>query len=458
MRLVSFRVTKYRSIEDSGEVSVDENITTFVGVNESGKTNLIRALKKINQDEKEFNNLRENPDWHYEISDPEEIFVRATFKLNNDEIKQIRKITHENLSLDTITFSKNRAMKLKCHLGMESLPFNKFHTNYLAQIKTVIDSINVGSLEHGQKYINNLLNAYNAIGSGIDGDADIRQPAVREQVMQQIDKFKQVLNLIPYYTKMDKIINIINIANFQMNNRLIEVQRYLTTRLPRFIYFENTAMINGNIHLPAFIQRSKSDDLDAGERTAKTLLDIGNLDASTLFQLGREDAGNRKQVKQNKTQLNRTLHKASKKVSDEISKAWSQNKHSITFTVDGNDLMVWVTNKADNMRLPLEERSRGYRWFFSFYTIFNAESDRRHKGAIILLDEPALFLHPKGQSDFLKYVLPAIATKNQIIYTTHSPFMVDLAKPSSIHTVTLKNTPIGETMQKTTHVSGRSLG
>lgn len=454
MRLVSFRVTKYRSIENSGEVSVDGNITTFVGVNESGKTNLMRALKKLNQDEKEFDDLAENPYWHFETSDPKEIFVQATFKLNNDEIEQVRKITRKNLSLDTITFSKNKAMELKCHLGVESLPFNIFKANYLAQIKTVIDSINVGSLEPGQKYIDNLLNAYNAIGEGVSTDADIRQSATREQVMQQVDEFQQTLNSIPYYAKMDKIIDIINKANFQMNNRLIEVQKYLTKRLPRFIYFENTAMINGSIHLPTFIRNSNSDDLDAGEKTTQTLLDLGSLEAPELFLLGREDAGNREQVKQNKARLNIILRKASKRVSDKIGKVWSQNKHSIKFTVDGDDLMVWVTNKVDNMSLPLRERSRGYRWFFSFYTIFNAESDRGHKDAIILLDEPALFLHPKGQSDFLKFVLPEIATKNQIIYTTHSPFMVDLAKPSSLHTVTLKDTPVGDSVLRTTHVSG----
>ena len=70
MRLVSFRVTKYRSIEDSGEVNVDENITTFVGINESGKTNLMRALKKLNQNDLEFDDVVENPNWHFGSFDP----------------------------------------------------------------------------------------------------------------------------------------------------------------------------------------------------------------------------------------------------------------------------------------------------------------------------------------------------------------------------------------------------
>ena len=453
MRLVSFRIIKYRSIEDSGEVSVDENITTFVGINESGKTNIMRALKKINQDDKKFVDLVENPNWHFGSFDPEETFVEATFKLNNNEIRRVDEITDGKLSLNTITFTKNKAMKLHCNLNVESLPFNKFQTNYLTQIKIVIDSIDVGSLENGQDYIDNLVNAYNAIGEEIDIEADVRQHPTHERVIQQMAEFQQILESVTHYPKMDEIVDMINKANSQMDNKQADVQKYLTSRLPRFIYFENTAIIDSRIHLPAFIKKIEANALNEDEKTAKTLLDLGNLDASEIYRLGKEDPKNRELVRQNKDRLDMTLSKASKRVSDEIDAVWSQNKHNIEFTAHGDDLRVWVTNKDDNVKLQLEERSRGYQWFFSFYTIFNAESDRGHKDAIILLDEPALFLHPKGQSDFLKSILPEIAAKNQIIYATHSPFMVDLAKPNSIHTVTLKDTSINKTTQKATCVS-----
>ena len=58
----------------------------------------------------------------------------------------------------------------------------------------------------------------------------------------------------------------------------------------------------------------------------------------------------------------------------------------------------------------------------------------------MLLDEPALFLHALGQEDFLKKALPQLSEKNQIIYTTHSPFLLDLTRPFAIHTVTMDKT------------------
>ena len=44
---------------------------------------------------------------------------------------------------------------------------------------------------------------------------------------------------------------------------------------------------------------------------------------------------------------------------------------------------------------------------------------------MILLDEPALTLHAKAQRDFLKFINDRLAPVGQVVYTTHSPFMVE---------------------------------
>jgi recombinational DNA repair ATPase RecF len=43
----SFRVTNFRSIDDSGEIKV-ARITALLGRNESGKSNLLLALRSLN--------------------------------------------------------------------------------------------------------------------------------------------------------------------------------------------------------------------------------------------------------------------------------------------------------------------------------------------------------------------------------------------------------------------------
>lgn len=455
MRLVRFRIKKYRSIEDSGSIDVDENITTFVGINESGKTNVLRALKKINHvSDTEFNNLTEYPTWHYRDEELDEVFVTATFKLNEEEKEKIRKID-SNIVLDEIEFSKNRNMKLICQLEhkQNTIPFNSFNLKYLNSISLLLKEIDP-SFDNGEAHKANLINELDTIKQENQKELDVRQPKILKQIKLKMKQFKIQLNLIPN-DKLDK--QKINLLFEKINSEVIEdstdkIENYLLNKIPRFVYFENIGIIDSRIHLPDFIQKLNSNNLDKKDIMAKALLDLGQLDAKELYELSR-DGGETKQTQENKDQLDRILDHASKKVSKEIDSLWTSNEHDIEFHVQGDYFRVWVINKKDKTKLQLEERSRGYQWYFSFYTVFSVESEKRYKDAIILLDEPALFLHPKGQEDFLSKILPTLVKKNQILYTTHSPFMVDLKHPDSIHTVTLDEKTISGTTQKISQIS-----
>ncbi len=48
MRLISVRTENYKSISNTGEVSVEPDVTTLVGKNESGKSAFLEALYRIN--------------------------------------------------------------------------------------------------------------------------------------------------------------------------------------------------------------------------------------------------------------------------------------------------------------------------------------------------------------------------------------------------------------------------
>jgi predicted ATP-dependent endonuclease of OLD family len=65
-------------------------------------------------------------------------------------------------------------------------------------------------------------------------------------------------------------------------------------------------------------------------------------------------------------------------------------------------------------------------WFFSFLAWYSAEK-QKDQPLILLLDEPGLSLHGRAQEDLLRYFDAEVASnpKHQLIYTTHSPFMVD---------------------------------
>ena len=58
-----------------------------------------------------------------------------------------------------------------------------------------------------------------------------------------------------------------------------------------------------------------------------------------------------------------------------------------------------------------------------------------HGNVIILLDEPGLNLHGKAQADLVRFIYEKLRGKHQVIYSTHSPFMVPSGDFASVRTV-----------------------
>lgn len=88
-------------------------------------------------------------------------------------------------------------------------------------------------------------------------------------------------------------------------------------------------------------------------------------------------------------------------------------------------LEFWIKDKQE--RLYPKQRSRGVRWFLSFYLELKATAKQNSRNRIILIDEPGLSLHARAQEDVLK-VFEDLRENLQIIYCTHSPNLIDLQK------------------------------
>lgn len=86
----------------------------------------------------------------------------------------------------------------------------------------------------------------------------------------------------------------------------------------------------------------------------------------------------------------------------------------------------WIKDEAE--RLYPKQRSRGVRWFLSFFMELKATAmDKSNHHKILLIDEPGVSLHARAQEDVLK-VFDDIKEHMQIIYSTHSPHLIDVNK------------------------------
>lgn len=97
--------------------------------------------------------------------------------------------------------------------------------------------------------------------------------------------------------------------------------------------------------------------------------------------------------------------------------------------------------------LSVEKRSQGFKWFLSFYLQLKAE-DKTSERLVILFDEPGLHLHSKAQLDMIK-VFEELSGKNQIIYSTHSPYLIDTSKLHRLRLV-VNTKDFGTTIEKIT--------
>jgi predicted ATP-dependent endonuclease of OLD family len=169
--------------------------------------------------------------------------------------------------------------------------------------------------------------------------------------------------------------------------------------------------------------------------------------------------------------FNSKLRSASIKVTDQILEYWTQNIDlEVQIRIDqgkssdpapynnGQIARARIHNQLHRADTPFSERSAGFVWFFSFLVKFGL-IERSDEKVVLLLDEPGLTLHGKAQGDLLRFFAEKLAPTHQLVYSTHSPFMVPhdnllscrVVEDKVIERVGKRRTPTG------TKVSGEVL-
>jgi len=96
------------------------------------------------------------------------------------------------------------------------------------------------------------------------------------------------------------------------------------------------------------------------------------------------------------------------------------------------DLVFTITDRTGT-EYSFDERSQGLRYFLSYYIQYRSHEPHPNKSEILLMDEPDAYLSSQAQQDLLK-VFDLFANPQygshvthpiQVIYVTHSPFLID---------------------------------
>ena len=403
MLLKNLQIKNYKCILDSTDFSIDQ-LTCLVGKNESGKSAILQALYKLNPiDEKDkYNALYEYPKSYltdYELGERADgdTVISSSWEFSNEETQAIERQLGEGILENNLITITSGYLNKRCWAAS---------LNYDVLFKTKMEE-------------------YEFTTSDIAHFLDLSSP---QSVLQQV-------NTISTPSEPEKkFITWLN-ANFGTNDISVFAEKEFLQFLPKFLYFSEYQKMPGRIAISTYIEKSRQKTLTENEKVFEALLSLAN---TTIDEINKAD--------KLEDLINKTRG-VSSKITREIFEYWSQNKHlKVDFRYDmaksgdvapynsGYIFSTRIENTRHDSTVSFDDRSAGFVWFFSFLIWFN-KLQKDTDNLFVLLDEPGLTLHAKAQSDLLRFFKEKITPKFQLIYTTHSPFMLDFSDILSARTV-----------------------
>lgn len=444
MILQSFRVTEFRSVQDSGWIEA-EQITALIGTNESGKTNILLPLWKLNPADEGTIDLKADlprDKYHaYRGANPKPIFIRARYRLTEDEQNNLAKLSdHTAEEFLEIIVSKDYDGNLFLEFPLiaeDTVSDIDRGIELLNSCKSVLDTAKDSSakaeIERCEKALECLHSALDILSKSTSSDVISILSATLAKLETFDDDVKSSATCATMSDAVQQVKALIEECNKPAISESKPIVEYVKSHMPKYVYYSNYGNLDSQIYLPQVLQDIGKTDLGvksaAKARTLKTLFKFVGLDPKEITDLGTEASGTLNQAQidalsEKKKEREILLSSASTEFTKRFNEWWKQGNYTFEFQADGNFFRIWVSDAIRPERIELESRSTGLQWFFSFYLVFLVESDLHHQNAILLLDEPGVTLHPLAQKDLFLF-FENLAINNQMLYTTHSPFMVD---------------------------------
>ena len=399
MKLTKVRITNFQSVLDSNEFEIGD-VTCLVGKNESGKTALLKALYRlnpVNEGDGSFDVTDDYPrgnlyDYEEKIDsgdkEPAEV-VHATYALETEDLHDVKEVFGPECLKD-----KEPAVTLEKGYSNE-LIFDDLSVNTEATLRYLVETSDLPAT------LSATLLELKTVEEKIETLASSEQTEASHKlspILQSISDYG-----VPY-TVFEQILH---------------------DRIPKFLYFDEYYQIKGQENLDSLRDRRTNNTLEDSDRPLLGLIDSARLDLDQILNPRRTES------------LIARLDAAGNSLTQTILTYWSQNQHlRLKFDIraalpgdppgmtSGTNIWGRVEDLRHYVSTSLGTRSRGFVWFFSFLAWYQ-KLRRDGENLILLLDEPGLSLHAKAQEDLLRYFEKELVPYHQLIYTTHSPFMVD---------------------------------
>jgi AAA ATPase-like protein len=399
MRLTSARLANFRLFRDTGEVPIDR-ITVLLAQNENGKTAFLQGLAWFGSDEP----LDDEDQWQgAEVARDAEV-ASLVFERQTEDVEALADAGIKLPKLLRVTKLAGGGFTFQDHESEQPVRSDEEAValdDFVESREQVLDAISEVEVTTEAKPIQT--RTKKSVQSASPWSGAARITAIVEDIRT---------NLHPHVDPSHHPVIDGRLSTWEASAQ----ERVRTTRdrwaairerLPTFIYTDEVVDF-----VP---DRAEYDDIATDPDSHRTIRNLASLAGVDLANVP-EDHHRRQ----------RLGRRFAETISDETSRYWKG--HPVTFEVTLDEDGVTVSIVSEGRYQKASRRSRGMRWYHGFHINFIAETKRQERNAILLLDEPGLFLHPSAQEGLLD-LFDEIAADNIIVYTTHLPFMIPKNHP-----------------------------
>lgn len=392
MKITDFRITNFRSIVDSKWVKFSpDGITVLVGQNESGKTSVLEALyfalTDKNPTEDDFRIGTERPKIHLRINLTPADINNYLEDLSQAEVQGLREFL--NITENTV--------ELLC----------SWTTTKNNKETTIHSSVEILD-ERLEKCVATAKNILSTPPNTSQSSLSRNTPETNAGLIEEREKEEE-----------------------EEEEEETSIAEQLWSALPLGVLFnEETGRLPSQVDID-----ESGKPIGPGSLAARNFLKIAEINLPDL-------------LKGDRRQRENTLNKANNRVSQDFNAFWSQSigksgKLTLKCDIDNYDasqadkagkphLVFWICDGST--QLYPKQRSQGVRWFVSFYLQLKA-SEKAKQRRVFLLDEPGANLHSKAQGDVLKLINQLGKETSTVVYSTHSPQMLEYPKLYRVHAV-----------------------
>ena len=405
MKLVKVEINNFKSIGEYDNVLFLNDVNVVVGKNESGKSNIIDALAGIG---------------HIGLMDSD------YFYCNN-------RITGKDVSLK---------------LYFDSYPNEEFDGQSIVEIKSVNDLYIYGAISEYIEKNSKINSLYKDIlelndnGLGFaKADNQLKANKLIEMLSERVNKiiiepdfYKEYLNALKKSTEVHRVfIQKVNEIFFQLDE--------IYCCFPFFVKIQNETLKSN------YLLKDIEDDFMLEE-----LLDICEIDINSLKEV--VNSTNLAFIKNEERKMNKKIEKF---FTSKFNNFYPQENVVLELAISTGKLGIVIDTTSNYF--SYDERSNGLKWYLNiFIQLLYMEKENCHveHNNVILIDEPGVYLHANAQKELYSLFKDLTHNQNQIVFTTHSPFMLDSGELQNVRAVIKDDDGVSHIHNKITTISAKN--